>query len=214
MDLKSLKITYDSKSFWKDVPCNDEINSECWQGICNTCLKRQKIIITEDIGRIVTWKQWIKDFDKKLTCNVKETYIGEVKSSLEESDSSVVSHINVKRVQAMDFEKDKSSPETRVLQVDFAMNYSCSYQEEVQSALWSRKSITLFTAAIFRKNTCSTMLICSDTTEKEKNAVRNFITAVYDEFDSSSQNNKNITEIIWTDGPSSEFKNKCMVTFL
>ena len=58
------------------------------------------------------------------------------------------------------------------------------------------------------------MLICSDTTEKEKNAVRNFITAVYDEFDSSSQNNKNITEIIWTDGPSSEFKNKCMVTFL
>ena len=107
MDLKTLKITYDSKSFWKDVPYNDEINSECWQGICNTCLKRQKIIITEDIGRTVTWKQWIKDFDKKLTCNVKETCIGAVKSSLEESFSSVVNHINVKRVQAMDFEKDK-----------------------------------------------------------------------------------------------------------
>ena len=58
----------------------------------------------------------------------KETCIGDVKSSSEESFSSVVNHINVKRVQAMDFEKDKYSPETRVLQADFAMNYSCSYE--------------------------------------------------------------------------------------
>ena len=58
------------------------------------------------------------------------------------------------------------------------------------------------------------MLICSDTTEKEKNTVRNFISAIYYKLDPSSQNNKNITEIIWTEGPSSEFKNKYMVAFL
>ena len=58
------------------------------------------------------------------------------------------------------------------------------------------------------------MLIYTDTTEKEKNTVRNFISAIYDEFDRNSQNNKNITEIIWTDGPSSELKNKSMVAFL
>ena len=59
------------------------------------------------------------------------------------------------------------------------------------------------------------MLICSDTTEKEKNTVRNFISAIYYELDTfyCSQNNKNITEIIWTDGPSSELK-KCIVAFL
>ena len=58
------------------------------------------------------------------------------------------------------------------------------------------------------------MLVCSDTTEKEKNTVRNFISEVYDEFDSCSRNKKNITEIIWTDGPSLEFKNKYMVAFI
>ena len=42
--------------------------------------------------------------------------------------------------------------------------------------------------------------------ERKKNTVENFITKVY-ELDPSSQNNKTITEIIWTDGPSSELKN-------
>ena len=51
------------------------------------------------------------------------------------------------------------------------------------------------------------MLICLDTMEKrKKNTVGNFISKVY-ELDSSSQNNKNITEITWTNGPSSELKN-------
>ena len=36
----------------------------------------------------------------------------------------------------------------RVLQMDFAMNYACEYQNEVQSALWSRESVMLFTAAV------------------------------------------------------------------
>lgn len=94
------------------------------------------------------------------------------------------------------------------------MNYSCSYQDEVQSALWSRKSITLFTAAVFANGKCDTYLICSDTSEKEKNTVKAFIEKMYQEIRPNATENNYFEEIIWTDGPSSEFKNRYMAMLL
>lgn len=63
--------------------------------------------------------------------------------------------------------------------MDFVMNYNCSYQDEVQSVLSLRLSITLFIAAVMRNETCKTMLICCDTLEKEKNTVRVYIETIY-----------------------------------
>ena len=34
------------------------------------------------------------------------------------------------------FEKGKLDPNCMLLQADFAMAYSCEYQNEIQSALW------------------------------------------------------------------------------
>ena len=90
------------------------------------------------------------------------------------------------------------------------MNYSCEYQTEIQSALWSRASITLFTAAAITKDSCQSFLICSGT--KDKDTVAAFLFALYENHLFPS--NQVDEEIIWSDGPTSEFKNKFIMKLL
>ena len=98
--------------------------------------------------------------------------------------------------------------------MDFAINYSFEYQEDVQSALWSRSSVTLFTAACMHAGSCKTFLICSDTKEKNIDTVAVFIYQLYEKCLIPDESRPVAEEVIWTDGPSSEFKNKFMMKLL
>ena len=89
------------------------------------------------------------------------------------------------------------------------MSYSCEYQDEVQSALWSRESVILFTAAMTYKSKCHTYLIVSDSRDKGKDTVVVFVDFLYENCVHKCEE-----YIIWSDGPTSEFKNKFMVKFL
>ena len=42
----------------------------------------------------------------------------------------IMSEINVKWIQARQFQNDQENSAVRILQMDFAMNYSCEYQDE------------------------------------------------------------------------------------
>ena len=100
-----------------------------------------------------------------------------------------------------------------VLEIDFAMAYSCEYQSEVKSAPWTRASITLFTAAVFYQGNHKTCLVRSDT--KDKNAVFTFVTKLYDQIMIDVPKiSPQINYVIFSDGPSSEFKNKYTMELL
>ena len=104
--------------------------------------------------------------------------------------------------------RTKRRSDCDVLQCDFAMAYSYDYQNEVQNALWSRKCINLFTAALYSKSqVCQPLLIITDSQDKGKNSVFTFINALTDYI----QFEKGDMLIIYTDGPSSEFKNRFIV---
>ena len=105
----------------------------------------------------------------------------------------------MKRIQAKQFHDDQDNPEIRILQMDFAMNYSCEYQNEVQSALWSRASATLFTATTMHDGKCKTFLICSDTKDTTKDTVAVFFYHLYLTFLIPDSCNATEEEI-WTDG--------------
>ena len=51
----------------------------------------------------------------------------------------VLIHINIKQIQSVQFQADLEIPNARVLQIDFAISYSCQYQNEIESALWCRQ---------------------------------------------------------------------------
>ena len=90
------------------------------------------------------------------------------------------------------------------------MSYSCECQDEVQSALWSRESVMLFTAAMTYKSHCQIYLIVSDSRDKQKDTVTVFIDFLYE----NCCVHKSEENITWSDRPTSEFKNKFMVKFL
>ena len=86
--------------------------------------------------------------------------------------------IVVKRQQARFFKKkiEHLTEEEAVVQVDFAENFSCKYQGEVQSAHWSQDQVTLFTVAIWTKsgdkNSCfESHVIVSDDLKHDKTTV-------------------------------------------
>ena len=68
----------------------------------------------------------------------------------------------------------------------------------------------LFTAALTYKSVCRTYLIVSDSPDQGKDNIVVFAGFLYNHFDDPGVDH----DIIWSDGPSSEFKNKFMVKFL
>ena len=90
------------------------------------------------------------------------------------------------------------------------MSYQCEWQDEVQSALWHRCSATLFTIAIYGNDVTSTALICSDTKSKDKTSTWAFLDHSYGILVNVSDDD-NIEQLIWSDKPTSESKNRFMV---
>ena len=141
---------------------------------------------------------------KKLQVTVSEVPVGKIYEEYQNSFKCVVSHVNVKRIQANEFQRDKLNNDTRVLQIDYAMAYQCEYQDEVQSAMWTRGSVNLFTCAVTHSGSTNTLLICTDYKSKDKFSNGTFIEYLYQNHIPTDENIQ--YEIIWSDGPSSEFK--------
>ena len=121
---------------------------------------------------------------------------------------SFLKHCYIKRSQSASYEKDKehslNSDGYATLQMDFAENYGCVWQDEVQSAHWCKNQVTILTAVMWSKNLTQSAVVISDDNDHKKESIVTFLNELL----------KNIlpTDItnlsIWTDGPSSQFKNR------
>ena len=135
-----------------------------------------------------------------MRCVINEGCATELLERIRDDMYKTVSHVYTKRVQAEDF-KDERECGVRVLQMDFAMNYTCEYENEVQSALWSRESVMLFTAAIILNGQVDTYIICSDSNDKgSKYTVLALIAHLYDHI--LKEGPQADGEVICTDGTS------------
>ena len=97
----------------------------------------------------------------------------------------------------------QNDSELAVLQIDFAENFSTLWQDEIQSAHWNKKQITVFTSVTWQQNLCTSTVIISDDLTHSRDSIIIFtdklLTGILD---------KNIKKLhIWSDGPSSQFKN-------
>ena len=142
----------------------------------------------------------------KLQCQVRTGCARELTEILKNKWLSTFTRINIKRIQSSQLQNDLANPNVFVLQIDFAMNYSCEYQYEVQSALWSRESVMLFMCKLH----CKIPLMVSDGRDKGKDTVAEFIDFLCESCCAHKSEKYNI----WSDRPTSEFKNKFMVKFL
>ena len=90
----------------------------------------------------------------------------------------------------------------RFMQVDFSENYTCMYQDDIQSAHWKQDQVSLFTAAISFNGKQHSKVIASDNLDHGKDAVVAYVDYLLDTLPASVK-----TVSVWSDGPSSQFKN-------
>ena len=134
--------------------------------------------------------------------------VGNVLDDFTECFEEIVNHVNAKRIQAQAFQDDVNDPNARVLQIDFSMAYQCKYQNEVQSALWTKGSVNLFTCALYHYSTTKAFVISRNYKGKDKFATGKFLDHLHE--NEIPEDDSIEKEIIWSNGPSSEFKNKFM----
>ena len=131
--IKGLGITYD-EHFWPSILCDDslDLTFPCWRGICVNCQLKNKFTIEKSAADTVFWKERIKTETKHLRIDQKQGRVGDLKEDLFSEFSFFKEHVRIKQIQSTAFTKDKMS-DCHVLPFDFAMAYSCDYQNEVQS---------------------------------------------------------------------------------
>jgi len=122
-----------------------------------------------------------------------------------------VLYVFIKRKQARSYEEDKELAELAdgdscVVQMDFAENYTVTFQDEIQSAHWKQRQITVYTVMIYHRDNTISRIIVSDSRDHEKRAVTAYTASVLETIKQDFPTVKNVA--FWTDGPSSQFKNK------
>ena len=210
----------------------DSTKEECMMNKCNKCPAWLDTVKKDaPLDEVVQWQQWESvshpfqskqgkpKLVKKMEKVTKEGTVEEALHSLQSKIPSFLEHVFIKRKQAAFFEKCTAQlqPDEAVVQVDFAENYTCQYQDEIQAANWGQQQVTLFTVAIWTKDsanntTCNSHVIVSDDLNHDKKSVAVFMDTVVNNLVRKSFPQVRVVNI-FSDGPSSQFKNKYMAGF-
>lgn len=127
-------------------------------GVCDKCPNwMEEVKAVSPLDDPVEWYQWERvekavpgkkgkpsKTKKKIQKVVKEGTVDEAISALHQKLPAFLHHVFVKRKQSRFFEEKMSnlSQDEALVQVDFAENYSCRYQDEVQAAHWHQQKFS------------------------------------------------------------------------
>ena len=227
-----------SGDFVDNFVCSSN-SEECMLGKCMNCPNWLETITEETALESPTmWYEWdrvevvvptasskkdseAKKVVKKVKKICKEGNISDVIASLQRKLPTFLEHVFIKRQQSKYFEDRLANldKEEAVVQVDFAENYTCKYQDEIQTAHWNQEQVTIFTVAVWTKgtaggdNVCESHAIVSDETTHDKKSVAVFMSQVIEKF--IKERHPEIKQVyVFSDGPSSQFKNKYIANFI
>ncbi len=172
--------------------------------------------IPEDDKQIkVTWYTWVttEGLPNKVQ---KSGTLGDVLHFLKTAATNFVHHCFVKKQQSGCFQAKKmltkTDQETVVLQVDFAENYTAVYQDDIQSARWHQKQVTVFPSVLWSDGDLESYAIVSDSLEHDKRSVATFLSKIVEDIKMKHPAMKE--HHIFSDGAASQFKNKFIWCFM
>jgi len=99
--------------------------------------------------------------------------------------------------------KPNLKPGEIVLQIDFAEIYRLQCQNEIQSAHFSYKQVTIFTCVAWLQGSTKSYALISENLNHDKNAVFTFISKIMDMMKMEHELFKKV--YIFSDGSSSQF---------
>lgn len=201
----------------------DKANRDCFERKCQNCITKLQDIYTENEDEI-SWQQWktVKEdrmIRGKLTTiqrTVKERLWGTA-SELHKAFLSMLPklcwHIMVLKHQFKQYKALKDDGNYCVVVVDFSENYTLQENRAIQSAHFgaSNSQVTLHTGVLYLQNTVTSFCTVSDNTRHDAAAVWAHLQPVLDLIKSKLQGTPSVH--FWSDGPTSQYRNKTAFFF-
>ncbi|CAF3406874.1 unnamed protein product, partial [Rotaria socialis] len=158
--------TIDLNSFVKLIVCNDQ-NETCMFHKCAVCADKFKNEIQNKIintKSLIQWTLWSTSSQGRAVKIDYEGSVAECVNVLSDKIEHFLFHVFIKRQQSCFFETIKINTTNKkcLMQVDYSENYAITEQNEIQSAHWSRKQLSLFTAHIWANSTTYPLVIVSN----------------------------------------------------
>lgn len=195
---------------------------DCWFGRCTKCpgisIKKLKESFSGiPLNSPANWTEWKKnEANKRIERSEKSGTLAQLASHIAALSPQFLRHSFIKCEQSEAFNKiDRSRaigekfPDEGSLQIDFAENFVCVSQDEVQSAHWNQRQITLFTSALHHNQIIQSKVYVSDVLDHTKNSIVPYLYKLLTDMPKTFKVLK-----IWSDGPSSQFKNKFMAAMI
>ena len=205
--------------------CVCEIDSKvCMSSNCVLCKNKFKSVFVdainhESLQKEASWNIWEKIEEDGRTAKTSKTgNTQDLLNALESKLKKFLFHyfINKQQTDAYNYCKNVSTEQTSrtaMVQMDFSENFSCNYQDEVSSAHWKTTSVTLFTVMIWFREYKISMVLLSDNNVHDKTTVVPYTLHVFNHVKETFGSDVSELEV-WTDGQSSQFKNKFIFAYV
>ncbi|CAF1181277.1 unnamed protein product [Didymodactylos carnosus] len=161
------------------------------------------------VSCIIKWWQWVNINERAE----KKEFEGSVDEAVELLKSKVkyfLFQVYIKREQSKYFEQLKSevTDEKVVIQVDFAENFGLKEQDEIQSAHWNTKTLSILTPYVWSKSQGFSFTPPSNDVPHDKFVINSTIEIILNELKTHVPNLKQIDS--FSDGATSQFKQRFM----
>lgn len=189
-------------------------NRKCWTNQCDECNDasgfKRNYTLDEVANDDITWHVRKKGEDGRLMKAVEEGTVEDLLAHICDMIPQFLEHCYIKREQAAAYNKERDEaqsedydPEIAVIQVDFSENYTCVWQDEIQSAHWNQSQVTLFTVATWHTGEIHSSCFVSDNLTHSKETLVAYIDRALEDLPSHVK-----IVSLWSDGPRSQFKNR------
>lgn len=169
---------------------------DCWYESCNNCTgisvsKINDLAQDAALDSKVSWKIWKKSVEAKRVEKQEETgTLAELIAYTASLSSQFLRHSFNKRV-------------------DFAENFVYEGQDEVQNAHWNQRQLSLFTTGFYHNDAFQAKVFVSNNLIHTKDTIVPYLWKLLSNLPASLKILK-----IWSDGPSSQFKNKFIASLI
>ncbi|XP_067634704.1 uncharacterized protein [Eurosta solidaginis] len=194
----------------------------CWYGECVkytgiTVPKLTALVGEADLDMQVSWMKWTKnDGVNRTERRQKSGKLTDLVAYISGLSAQFLIHSFNKCEQSEVFNVHDRPRALSVnyaveglLQVDFAENFVCENQDEVQSAHWNQRQLSIFTSGLYYNETFTAKVLVSNNLSHTKDTIVPYLYILFKNLPSTVRILK-----MWSDGPSSQFKNKYIAALI
>lgn len=200
----------------------EDASKDCWFGKCGNCKgisvdQLKNAIGNTSLDSAAKWMVWKKNVASKRFEKIEETgKLTHLIAHIAALSAQFLRHSYIKTAQSNTFiaydtprAANSENGTEATLQVDFAENNVCEAQDEIQSAHWNQRQLTLFTTALRHNGIFQSKVFVSDNLKHTKETIIPYMYKLLTDLPKSVKVLK-----VWSDGPSSQFKNKFIAAMI